>query len=263
VIPSVLRDLGRLAQERADRLRQRVSEQALLRALPSAPPRRPFAAPLGEPGPRVIAEIKRASPSRGAIRASADPAEIARAYATAGASCISLLTEPSRFGGDLADLGPVREASGLPVLMKDFVVDPIQLVEGRAAGADCALLIVALLGAARTRELHAAAEEIGLEVLVEVHDCGELDAALELGAPLIGVNSRDLHSLAIDLGVFEALAPGSGHPGVTFVAESGLSAHAELVALGERGYDGFLVGTHLMASPDPGAALRALLGGNA
>ncbi|MDF1523955.1 MAG: indole-3-glycerol phosphate synthase TrpC [Trueperaceae bacterium] len=207
--------------------------------------------------PAVVAEVKRASPSQGAI-AYLDPVATAAAYARGGAAALSVLTEPHRFGGRLAHLADVAAAVPLPALRKDFVVHPDQVVEARDAGARAVLLIVAVLGDA-TGAYRRFAEALGLDALVEVHDEGELDVALAAGAELIGVNNRDLTTLAIDLATAPRLIAAGRlrAPGASWIAESGYRRRAELEAL--RGLaDAVLVGTHLAGSPDPGEALRGL-----
>jgi len=208
--------------------------------------------------PRVIAEFKRASPSRGEIRPGADPAEIARAYESAGAAALSVLTDREFFRGGLDDLQRARAACRLPVLRKDFTIDPLQLVEARAAGADAALLIVAALDDARLRELLGCARELHLDALVEVHDEPELERALAAGAELVGINNRDLRDFKTDVGVTRALLPLAR--GRTVVSESGIDAPETLRALGAAGAAAFLIGEALMREPDPGAALRRLRG---
>ena len=224
-----------------------------------APAVRPFAEALGRPGRlNVIAEHKRRSPSRGVIREDLSPAEVARAYAAAGAAALSVLTDAPFFGGELAHLGAARSATKLPVLRKDFTLDAWQIWEARAAGADAVLLIVAALGDAELRELLGEAQAVGVDALVEVHDRGELERALAVGARLVGVNNRDLRTLAVSLSTSLALAPAIPDD-VVAVAESGIRSADDLRRLHDAGFDACLVGEQLMASPDPGEALRALL----
>jgi len=208
--------------------------------------------------PAVLAEVKRASPSLGAI-ADLDPLATARAYEAGGAAAISVLTEPHRFGGALAHLRAVAAGVSLPALRKDFVVDPQQVDEAAHAGARAVLLIVGLLGEAVASYLRYA-EALGLDALVEVHDEVELDVALAAGARLIGVNNRDLRSLAIDLTVAPRLIAAGRRraPDATWVAESGYRDGAAVAALVGTA-DAVLIGSHLAASGDPGGALRALL----
>jgi indole-3-glycerol phosphate synthase len=213
---------------------------------------------LAAPEPRVIAEFKRASPSRGEIRPGAEPGVIASAYAEAGAAALSVLTDREFFCGDLADLEAARSACALPVLRKDFTIDPIQLLEARAAGADAILLIVAALDDAALVELHAAALELELDVLVEVHDRAELDRALSLESALLGINNRDLGTFKTDIGVTRALLPhAQGRP---VVSESGIDGPRAVAELAGEGVAAFLVGEALMREPDPGEALRRLRG---
>jgi indole-3-glycerol phosphate synthase len=248
------------------RTRERVAaERARLSLGPShpsvreAPPVRPFAAALARPGRvNVIAEHKRRSPSRGAIREDLAPADVARAYETNGASAISVLTDEPFFGGRMEHLVEARAACSLPVLRKDFVVDPWQVWEARAAGADAVLLIAAALGDGELRDLLGVAGEAGMGALVEVHDRSELDRALAAGSRLVGVNSRDLRTLAVSLDTALVLAPVIPDD-VVAVAESGIRSGADVRRLREAGFDAFLVGEHLMAAPAPGEALSRLL----
>lgn len=228
-------------------------------AVRGAPPARPFAGALARPGRvSVIAEHKRRSPSRGAIREDLAPADVARRYEAAGAAAISVLTDEAFFGGRLAHLEEVRAATRLPVLRKDFVLDPWQVWEARASGADAVLLIAAALAGPELSRLLAATREAGLDALVEVHDRAELDRALAAGSRLVGVNSRDLRTLAVSLDTALALAPAIPDD-VVAVAESGIRSGADVRRLRDAGYDAFLVGESLMAAPDPGEALRRLL----
>jgi indole-3-glycerol phosphate synthase len=208
--------------------------------------------------PRVIAECKRRSPSRGVLRRDYYPAAIATAYERAGAAAISVLTEPTFFDGSVEHLTAVRKAVTLPVLRKDFIVTEYQILEAASAGADAVLLIVAALGQADLVRLVAAARASGLDALVEVHDEAELDRATSAGADLIGVNSRNLRTLEVTLDVTHTLAPKIPR-GVVKVAESGLRTREDIAALMADGYDAFLVGERLMTAPDPGAALSALV----
>ena len=211
-------------------------------------------------GPRIIAEVKRKSPSRGQIAMDLDPVAIAKGYDRAGATMISVLTEPEYFGGSLETLGNIRAV--LPkslLLMKDFVLDPFQIQQGRALGADCVLLIHAFLGEAKLAELHTHARELGLTPLVEVHDEKELASAQEIGATLIGVNNRDLHSLQTDLEVSRRLAK-LRKPDIVFVSESGIESRKEIDSLSSIGFDAFLIGTALTKEGHPEGALRKLLG---
>ncbi len=214
--------------------------------------------PPGEPV-RVLAEIKRASPSAGAIRAGADPAVIAADYAGAGAAGLSVLTDEKYFDGRLEFLAKVRERVSLPLLRKDFIIDPYQVIEARAAGADAILLIVAALEKTQVAELLAAAEEHALDVLVEVHTVKEAEVALAVGATLLGVNHRDLKTFTIDMSLTSVVAP-MLPPDVVLVAESGIRSAADVQLLGAVGAHAVLVGEQLMRAPSVGDALRALRG---
>ena len=207
--------------------------------------------------PRVIAECKRRSPSKGILRESYDPAAHAAAYARAGAAAISVLTEPTFFDGALEHLANVRAAVDRPLLRKDFIVSAYQLLEAAAHGADAVLLIVGALDDAPLARLISQARTLGLAALVEVHDRQELTRALEAGAEIVGVNSRNLRTLAVDLSVFDALA-GEIPPQITLVAESGIRSGDDVSRLSTLGYHAFLVGERLIAEPDPGGALREL-----
>lgn len=209
-------------------------------------------------GVAVIAEVKRRSPSKGLIREDFDPVWIARCYAEAGATCISVLTDEKYFGGSLADLEAVRAAVDRPLLRKDFVVDRAQIDEARLAGADAVLLIVAALDDAALADLDAHARGLGLDVLVEVHDLAELDRARAIGADLIGVNNRDLKTFEVDLATTERVAEKLDDEGVVLVAESGIRDAADVARLERAGAAGFLVGESLMRQADPGRALEAL-----
>ena len=207
--------------------------------------------------PAVIAEIKRASPSKGLLRESFDPAAIAGSYQAGGAACLSVLTDHEFFQGAAEHLHAAREACGLPVLRKDFIVDPYQVYEARAIGADCILLIVAALSPTRMRELEALAHELGMAVLVEVHSAGELDAALALRTPLIGINNRDLRSFETRLETtLELLA--RVPPERVVVTESGIASREDVRRMRAHRVHAFLVGEAFMRAPDPGAALREL-----
>jgi indole-3-glycerol phosphate synthase len=208
--------------------------------------------------PAVIAEIKRASPSRGVIREAFDPPAHARRYAAVGAAALSVLTEPRWFQGAPEHLVAARAAVALPVLRKDFLVDPYQVAEARAWGADAILVIAAAGGGALRGELLAAAREHGLDALVEVHDAGELAWAVDAGATLIGVNNRDLKTFRTTLETTERLAP-HVPPGALLVAESGIRWPADVRRMRQAGARAVLVGEAFMAAPDPGAALQELM----
>jgi indole-3-glycerol phosphate synthase len=210
--------------------------------------------------PRVIAECKRRSPSRGILRENYDAATHARAYDKAGAAAISVLTEPTFFDGAPEHLRAVREVVAVPLLRKDFIVTGYQLFEAVALGADAVLLIVAALDDAALRDLLARARELGLAALVEVHDVRELARALDAGATIVGVNSRNLRTLAVDRGVLDEVAAALPR-GVICVAESGIKSRADIDRLTAAGYEAFLVGEHLITQSDPGSALRELRSG--
>ena len=211
------------------------------------------------PGSSVIAEVKRRSPSKGDLAAIADPASLATAYAAGGAAAISVLTEERRFGGSLGDLRVVRAAVDTPLLRKDFIVDSYQLVEARAAGADLALLIVAALDDDLLRRLYDEARELGLTVLVEAHDERETERAVALGAELVGINARNLKTLAVDDGAFGRLAPLVPADRV-LVAESGISGPEDVTRFVGLGARAVLVGEALVKDGDPERAVRAMTG---
>jgi indole-3-glycerol phosphate synthase len=241
--------------------RKRATSQAELdvRIEEQSPPRGFRRALDGAQGYGLIAEIKKASPSKGLIRADFDPPAHARAYEAGGAACLSVLTDERYFQGHDDYLVAARAACTLPVLRKDFMVDPWQVAEARALGADAILIIVAALSDAQMAEIEAAATEHGMDALVEVHDADELDRTLRLQSRLIGVNNRDLRDFSVDFQRTYELV-GRAPPGCTFVAESGLSAKADLDAMAEHGVRCFLVGEALMRQADVETATRALLG---
>ena len=220
---------------------------------------RPFSEALIAEGISLIAEMKRASPSRGPIHRDAKVAEVVRAYEAGGARACSILTEPRWFGGHLDDLIEARGACGLPLLRKDFIVDRYQLVEARVAGADACLLIVAALQPDDLGRLIQDAWELGMDCLVEVHDRDELETAIEVGAEVIGINNRNLHTLDVSLETtFELLADVPA--GTVVVAESGITDSGQVRDLEDAGVDAILVGEHLMRASDPGVAIHDLIG---
>jgi len=230
-------------------------------AAAAAPPVRGFVAAIhaahAQGRHALIAEIKKASPSKGLIRADFEPADLARAYQAGGATCLSVLTEDRWFLGADAYLSAARAACTLPVLRKDFIVDPWQVIEARALGADAVLLIMAALSDTEAAELEAVAIAQSLDVLVEVHDAAERDRALQLKTPLLGINNRNLKTLSVDLQTSFEL---SDTPGRTLVAESGLADAGDLARLATVGISTFLVGEALMRQADVTAATRTLLG---
>jgi indole-3-glycerol phosphate synthase len=218
---------------------------------------RPFSEALARPGTSVIAEYKRRSPSAGTIREGASVAEIARAYERGGAAALSILTEEENFGGSLADLHEAASTSDLPVLRKDFTIDPYQVFEAKAAGGDAVLLVVGALQPAELATLHGLARDLDLDALVEVHDEPELEAALEIGAEVIGINNRDLEDFSVDLSrTFELLVDVPA--GKTVVSESGIATREQVEDLEQVGVDAVLVGESLMRAPDPEQAVREL-----
>lgn len=230
------------------------------RATNAAPRGHRFETDLGRPGSwNVIAECKRRSPSRGVMAFDYDPVRIASAYEQGGAAAISVLTEPTFFDGALEHLMAVRAAVDLPILRKDFIVTEYQVVEARAAGADAVLLIVGALSQTRLVALQQYAWSLGLAALVEVHDVEEMRRAIDSGARIIGVNNRNLRTLAVDMHASHSLAA-MLPSGVIGVSESGLRTHDDLERLRREGYGAFLIGERFMTAPDPAAALRELMG---
>jgi indole-3-glycerol phosphate synthase len=247
-------------REEVDRRRSAVPLSNLQTALRGRPEPRPFQEALSaRPGVSVIAEHKRRSPSAGTIREGADVATVAAAYERGGAAAISVVTEPSHFGGSLDDLREARAATALPVLRKDFIVDPYQVYEAAAAGADALLLIVAALEPEVLAELHRVARALDVDVLVEIHDERELDVALDVEADILGINNRDLTDFTVDLDrTYDLL---SGVPaGKTVVSESGFSSREQLDDLERVGVDAVLIGETLMRAEDIEAACRVLSG---
>lgn len=222
-------------------------------------PVRDFAGALAGNGLNVIAEMKKASPSRGLIRADYQPAKTAPQMEASGAAALSVLTEEEFFQGSLADLKEVAKATHIPILRKDFIVDPWQVWEARAANADSFLLITAILGDEELRELLELGRTLGMEALVEAHSEEELKRAVGAGAKIIGINNRDLKTFEVRIETSLNLAELIPNE-CTAVSESGIRTHGDLIRLQEAGFDAFLVGEHLMAMPDPAAALAGLLG---
>jgi len=250
------------AARRADAEKRR-AEGALehaKEAAAAAGPARDFHAALSRPGVSLIAEIKRASPSAGDIAPEIDRLALARAYETGGATAISVLTEPDHFKGSLDDLRAVRESVSIPVLRKDFICDPLQVWEARAAGADAVLLIVAALGQTELVALADLTETLGMSALVETHDADEIARAVDAGARIIGINTRNLATLEVDPEMVAKLR-GAIPDDMTVVGESGITSRADVAAMEAADVDAVLVGEALMRAPDPGAKIRELLGG--
>lgn len=257
-LPGILAEIvaGNLAG--LEELRARARE--LEKASSQAPPCRSFVRALRRPGSvALIAECKRSSPGAGPIRPGLDPARLASAYASGGAACLSVLTDSEFFGGSAADLRAARSAVGLPVLRKDFTLDPLHLLEARAMGADAVLLIVRILPEPQLADLFREATDLGMDVLVEVHDDRELDRALELGAGLVGINNRDLSSFTTSLDTTLALVDRVPDD-VTLVSESGIAGADDVAVLGRHGVDAVLVGESLLRARDPAEAAMAMSG---
>jgi indole-3-glycerol phosphate synthase len=258
--------LQRILARKADEVRERrarVALDALREQIRNSPPVRGFAAALrtriAAGKPAVIAEVKRASPSQGVIRADFNPAAIARSYEAGGAACLSVLTDVDFFQGADAYLQQARAACALPVLRKDFVVDAYQILEARTLGADCILLIVAALDDAQLAEFSALARGLGMDVLVEAHDAAELERALKTAAPLIGINNRDLRTFGTSLDTTLDLRERVPADRL-LVTESGIHAPADVARMREAGVHAFLVGEAFMRAVDPGAELARLFG---
>ncbi|MCP3938272.1 MAG: indole-3-glycerol phosphate synthase TrpC [Actinomycetia bacterium] len=247
-----------LAEHREKAAGDRRSTAELLEAAAAAPPVRGFAAALRRPGLSVISEVKRRSPSKGDLFADLDPAKLAMAYQSGGASCLSVLTDMDNFGGSRDDLSAARDAVRLPVIRKDFTVQAHDVLDARIMGADAVLLIAAALDDAELADFHAIAIEVGLDALVETHDEAEVERALCVGATLIGVNQRDLVTFQVDHERACRVAASIPETAVA-VAESGVRGPADAASLAEAGYHAVLVGESLVVSGDPAAAVAALI----
>lgn len=258
-----LERIAHTKQEEVDRLKERFSLTDSERAIAAMKPCRGFIQTLTERRRRemgLIAEVKKASPSKGLIRADFDPVEIAKAYCSAGTDCLSVLTDELYFQGSNEFLTQVSEAVKVPILRKDFTIDYRQVYEARLIGADAVLLIAAMLKTDQMRELHETAQSIGLDVLVEVHDLEELERVLTLdGVRFIGINNRNLHTFVTDVGTTEALIRHIPE-GITVVSESGISQPAEVERLQQVGAKAVLVGEHFMRQPNVAEAVTGLLG---
>ena len=257
----ILKRILAVKAEEIARARGEVGESSLRQLAAAAPAPRDFAgalrARMDTGAAAVIAEVKKASPSRGVLRADFRPAEIAASYQQGGAACLSVLTDREFFQGSPDFLRAARSACELPVLRKDFLIDPYQVVEARAMGADAILLIVAALSLDQMREMEALASELGMAVLVESHDAGELDRALQLATPLIGINNRNLRTFEVSLDTtidqLESIPAGR-----TVITESGILTRSDVARMRRHGVDAFLVGEAFMRADDPGGELRAL-----
>src|SRR5580704_7212465 len=255
VAPGILARI--VGHKRADLANISRNRAELERLAAARSPARDFRAALRSNQPSIIAEIKKASPSRGILVENFDPAAIAQTYASGGAAALSVLTDREFFQGSLADLESARAACTIPVLRKDFIIDEFHVIEAAAHGADAILLIAAILDPSEMRRFRELAAQFGMAALVEVHDGDELDAALQSGAEIVGVNNRNLHTFEVTLETSLRLVekiPAS----VIKVSESGIHSNDDVRTLAAAGYHAFLVGEHLMKSEDPAAALRAL-----
>lgn len=262
-VPDILKRILAVKEQEIESRRKQYSEADLLEQATSQTPVRGFIdalnARVSAAEPAVIAEVKKASPSKGVLRDPFLPGAIAESYAQAGAACLSVLTDAQFFQGNEACLQQARAACRLPVLRKDFTIDRWQIAEARAIGADCILLIVAALDDAQLRDLYAYARELGLDVLVEVHDRAELERALLLDLPLVGINNRDLRTFEVSLETTGSLLA-SIPQDVTVVTESGILARDDVAWMQQRGVHAFLVGEAFMRADDPGAQLTTLFG---
>jgi len=258
-VNGLLGDIVRSVRDDVERRKSEVPVAELERMMSTRPDFRPFSEALARPGTSVIAEYKRRSPSAGTIREGASVAEVVRAYERGGAAALSILTEEEHFGGSLADLHEAATTSDLPILRKDFTIDPYQVFEAKAAGGDAVLLVVGALRPAELATLHGLARDLQVDALVEVHGEAELEVALEVGAEVIGINNRDLEDFSVDLSrTFELLVDVPA--GKTVVSESGIATREQVEELEQVGVDAVLVGETLMRAPDPEAAVRDLAG---
>jgi indole-3-glycerol phosphate synthase len=259
-MPSILDEIVATKRSEIAAAKAAFPEAELRRRIDEAPPPRDFFRALSAPGPiKLIAEVKKASPSKGIIRADFRPIEIAQIYAEHGASCVSVLTDAHYFQGSLQILADVRRHVSIPVLRKDFILDAYQLLEARAAGADAVLLIAEILDDCHLRALHNEAIELGLTPLVELYEPANLPRVLDAGATLVGINNRDLRTFETSLDHTLRLRQ-QVPDGCLLVSESGITSRADVVRLESAGVDAILVGESLMASADIGAAVDALLG---
>ena len=261
-MPNVLQKIAAYKTIEVKNLKKTVSADEMRKRAIAAPKPRGFKAALDKAaltGPALIAEVKKASPSKGIIREDFDPVSIARAYTQGGAACLSVLTDTPSFQGSLDILKDVRAATELPIIRKDFMIDPIQVYGARAVGADAILIILSMTDDAVNRRLIKAAKEMELDVLVETHDAAEIARAVKLGADLIGINNRNLKTFETTLDTFTALAPLVPH-GPTLVAESGIFTSDHVLRLAGDGAKAYLVGESLMRQEDVKRATEVLLG---
>lgn len=258
--PDVLRKIAAYKAEEVEALRDDISIEDLRDIARDLPAPRGFAKAIqSTTGPALICEVKKASPSKGIIREDFDPVAIARAYAEGGAACLSVLTDGPGFQGSNAIFKQVRGATDLPLLRKDFMLDPIQIAESAAMGADCILVIMAMIDDDTARALMDEAAALGMDALVETHDEAELERAIALGATLIGINNRDLRTFDTTVDTFTRLAP-KVPEGATLIAESGIFTKADIEQLASDGAQGYLIGESLMRQDDVAEAVRGLLG---
>ncbi len=259
--PDILKKILARKAEEIDARKPAMPQQELKHRADDCPPTRGFRTAIDKSisagRAAIIAEIKKASPSKGIIRENLDPESIARSYAAAGASCLSVLTDVDFFQGSDATMKSARAACKLPVLRKDFMIDTYQIYESRVLGADCILIIVSALSDMQMQELVGTAQEIGLDILVEVHDREELERGLMLRTPLIGINNRNLHTFKTDIKTTIGLLPDVFHDR-TVITESGIHTVEDVRIMRKSGVDGFLVGEAFMAAKDPGSKLREL-----
>jgi indole-3-glycerol phosphate synthase len=259
--PDILKKILARKSEEISECKSKMSEQELKDRADDCPPTRGFnmsiEKSIGEGHAAVIAEIKRASPSKGVICENFDPESIARSYENAGATCLSVLTDVDFFQGSNEYMQSARAACALPVLRKDFMIDPYQIYESRILGADCILIIVSALSDTQMQDLVGTSEEIGLDILVEVHNREELERGLMLRTPLIGINNRNLHTFETDIETTIGLLPDVLHDR-TVISESGIHTIEHVKTMRKHGVDGFLVGEAFMSAEDPGEKLREL-----
>ncbi len=254
--------LDEIVDSTRSRVAQRKSESPLASVQAAARQQdapRDFAGALSGQGIALIAEVKRASPSKGPLRPDLDASSLARTYRESGAAALSVLTEPDYFQGSFADLAAARASSELPVLCKDFIIDPYQIWEARAHGADAVLLITAVLSQQELLDLQEAARSLGMAALVEVHDQGELEKALDCRPGVVGINNRNLADFSVDLGTTTSLRP-LVPPGIPVVSESGIHTRDDVIALQKAGVQAILVGEALVTAADPAARIGDLLG---